>query len=88
MSLSSSSTLTTAIAQYNDNLAYWETPTKAQNLLEAVIWLMGNRPMYSSDAGTSFNFDDLSKLRKKLEGIVESSATSVARPRFIRTRLP
>lgn len=44
MSLSSSSTIHDAIDQFNDNLSWEGSPTKAKLALEAVRWILMNRP--------------------------------------------
>lgn len=57
-----------AVAQYNANLAYWESEEKAKLLLEAVLYLEGNRPTTSADSGTTttFSAQTLAGLRKDL----------------------
>lgn len=87
MALTSSSTVATALAQYNDNLRWWESTTTAGNLLEAVLWLRGNRARIAADAGTSFSFEPLSELQRKLEGFLGTGTTGNAqRTNFTQAR--
>ena len=59
---------TEAVTQYNANLAFWESAAKAKLLLEAVLYLEGNRPTTSADSGTTttFSAQTLAGLRKQL----------------------
>lgn len=86
MALSSSSTITTALAQLNDNLRWWSSRTKAENAYEAVLWLYANRARVSADAGTSISFEELSELRRKLEKHLGIGDVSSERTSFVRGR--
>ena len=76
MALSSSSTLTDALAQYNDNLAWEGDITKAQNALEAVRWLLVNRANASTVAGRQISFTDLAEEKRRLEQFVMAAAAT------------
>jgi hypothetical protein len=79
MALTSASTFTDAMAQYNNSLRWWESSATASSLLEAVEWLLANRALFSSASGTSVSFSSLEALRAKL--IAEVSSATSARPR-------
>jgi hypothetical protein len=78
-----------AVTQYNANLAYWESESKAKLLLEAVLYLEGNRPTTSADSGTTTTFSPqtLASLRQQLTkhlGLDGDGAED--RARFVRGR--
>ena len=58
MALTSSSTVTQAFAQLNDNLAWDTSPSKAADYLEAARWLQANRAD-SAKQGVSLNWESL-----------------------------
>ena len=86
MSLSSSSTLADALAQYNDNLSWEGDVTKATAALEAVRWLLINRAQTMAGGGQQLNYGSLENEKKKLEAFVSSasSAAAAARAGFVR----
>ena len=87
MSLTSSSTLTEALNQYNDNLLWEGDITKAQNALEAVRYILANRPNRVTSAVRSINFAELAMEKEKLETFVARSGSSVNRSLFTRGRM-
>ena len=86
MALTSSSTLTDALAQYNDNLSWDGDRTKAQNALEAVRWLLANRAQSQSIAGLNINYADLRDEKRKLEMFVSAAKSGAQRASFVRGR--
>jgi hypothetical protein len=76
MALDSTSTLTDALAQYNDNLSWEGNSTKAKNCLEAIRWLLVNRPRMTSDAGTTLNYQSMEQEKKRLEAFVGTAGTT------------
>jgi hypothetical protein len=83
MALSSSSTRANAIAQYQDNLRYWDSATTAGNLLEAILFLLQEDVASYSIAGRSVTRRDLTDLQAKVEPLVIANATA-SRARFVR----
>ncbi len=86
MALTSASTLTDALAQYKDNLAYWESALKASNLLEAVLYLLACKPQTLAAADQTVSFASLEQLRATLEPIVTATAATRARASFVKGR--
>ena len=76
MALTSSSNLTDALAQYNDNLAWTGNTIKAGLALEAVRWLLVNRPADASDGGTRLNYASLEQEKEKLEAFMGAVGNS------------
>jgi len=70
MSLTSSSTRVNALAQYNDNLGWEGNPTKAALALEAIRWLLVNRPSRIAQNDRSLDYEPLLEEKKKLEGFI------------------
>lgn len=87
MALSSTSTLTDALAQYNDNLSWEGDITKATAALAAIRWLMVNRPKIIATNDRSINFELLMSEQAKLESFVSKFSTSVSRAAFVRGRM-
>jgi len=83
MALSSSNTRDQAIAQYQDNLRYWESSATAANLLEAILFLLQEDVASYSIAGRSITRRDLADLQSRVEPLVMASATA-SRARFVR----
>lgn len=80
MALTSASTQADALAQYNDNLLWEGDLTKAQNLLEAVRWLIGNRAWEVEEAsGRRHKLDQerLGDMEKELSSFVSSNLSTV-----------
>lgn len=84
MALTSSSTLDDALAQYNNNLAWDGDITKATNALEAVRWLLANRPKTIATNNRNINFESLLREQEKLENYVTKFGSSVNRCSFVR----
>lgn len=89
MALTSLSTLDDALGQYNDNLAWDGNITKAQNALEAVRWILANRPRIIATNNRTVNFDSFSDEKKLLEAFINSTSTAVtaARCSFVRGKM-
>ena len=88
MSLSSSSTLVDALAQYNDNLSWEGDVSKATLYLEAIRWLLVNRPQTSSIQGRSLSYTALELEKAKVQDYVETfGAASSSRSSFVRGRM-
>lgn len=83
MALSSSSTRDDAIAQYQDNLRYWESSTKASNLVEACLYLLESDAASYSIAGRSVTRQNMQALMDKAMPYAEVGA-SATRSRFVR----
>jgi hypothetical protein len=83
MALTGSSTLSDALAQYKSNLCWWETPAKAANLLEAVLYLLACKPQMLAAADQSVSFASLQALQAKLEPIVAGTAATRNRASFV-----
>lgn len=86
MALTSASTLTDALAQYNDNLGWDGDPTKAALALEAVRWLLINRAQSQSMAGMNLNYADLRAEKERLEQYVSTTKSGARRASFVRAR--
>jgi hypothetical protein len=84
MSLTSSSTLTDALAQLNNNLLWEGDSTKAKSFVEAARWLIFNRPRASSDAGTSINYETLQENIEEAEKYIKTVANAANRASFTR----
>ena len=87
MSLSSSSTLADALAQYNDNLSWEGDITKAGLALEAVRWILVNRPKVIATNDRNINFESLAAEKQRLESFVSNISSSVNRCSFVRGRM-
>jgi len=87
MSLTSSSTRTDAIAQYNDNLSWEGNPAKAVLSLEAVRWLLANRPTRFTRNDRSLDYESLQRLEEKLSGYISLHGNSVNRAPFVQGRM-
>ena len=87
MSLTSSSTLTDALAQYNDNLLWEGDITKAQNALEAVRFILATRPQQIASGQKTINFESLKNEKARLEAYVGRAGSNVNRSAFTRGRM-
>lgn len=87
MALSSSSTLTTALAQYNDNLSWEGNSAKAVLFLEAIRWLLGNRPMGTTIQGRTINYNALETQKAEVAAFVGKFSDSVNRASFVRGKM-
>ena len=86
MALTSSSTLANALAQYNDNLSWEGDITKATLFLEAIRWLLVNRPMSTSMQGRSINYNALETQKAEVAAYVAKHGSNVNRAGFTRGR--
>lgn len=84
MSLTSSSTLDDALAQYNDNLSWDGDITKAAAALEAVRWILVNRPKIIAAGERNISFESLIAEQKKLESYISVAGANVNRCSFTR----
>ena len=74
MALSSTSTYAEVLAQYQDNLRWWESSTKAANLYEAVLFLLQYDFASHNVGGKSYTRQDLRGLADTLEPRVVATA--------------
>jgi len=74
LALTSSSTLSDAINQYKDNLAYWESTTKAKNLYEAILFLLHDEAQSYTIAGRSLSRQNLMDLKDELTPIIKADS--------------
>jgi len=87
MALTSSTTLSDALAQYNNNLSWEGSPTKAAAALEALRWLFVNRPVSNTTGdGRTINYAALEPEKARLETYVnsQSAAVKAGRSSFVR----
>ena len=87
MSLSSASTRAEALAQYNDNLDWQGSGTKARLALEAVRWLLINRPQNISENSRSLSYESLLDEKRRLEEFVALNSSAVNRAPFTQGRM-
>lgn len=87
MSLTASSTIVDAIGQYNDNLSWEGNVTKATLALEAVRYILANRPKIIASGERNISFDSLAQEKEKLEALVSRSGSAVNRSKFTRGRM-
>jgi len=86
MALTSSSTLATALAQYNDNLSWEGSASKAVLFLESIRWLLVNRPMSTTIQGRSINYNALETQKAEVAAYVAKHGDNVNRAGFVRGR--
>ncbi len=84
MSLSSSSTLDDALAQYNDNLNWEGDITAARAALAAVRWILVNRPKIVATNDRNINFESLAAEKTHLESFISANDTTINRAGFVR----
>lgn len=87
MSITSSSTQADVLAQYNDNLDWEGSAAKAVLALEAVRWLLINRPQSLSRNNRTINYSALENEKSKLEDYVSRNKSSIGRSSFTRGRM-
>lgn len=87
MSLTHDSTIKDALNQYNDNLSWEGSVTKAQSALEAVRYILANRPKIIASGERNVSFDILQSEKEKLETFVGKFGGNVNRSRFTRGRM-
>jgi hypothetical protein len=88
MSLTSSSTLDDALAQYKNNLSWEGDPDKAALALEAVRFILVDRPNRIWNSARSVDYESLLEEKKRLEAYVKQLGTTAAAARaaFVRAR--
>ena len=87
MSLTSASSITDAIAQYNDNLLWEGDAAKSRSCLEAIRFILANRALRMASDSESFDFESLQAQAQKIEGYLAGSTTTVQRTSFIQGRM-
>jgi len=87
MSLNSASTIVDALGQYNDNLSWEGDITKAAAALEAVRYILANRPKMIASGERNVNFDSLIEEKTRLENYVGRASSAVNRAGFTRGRM-
>lgn len=87
MALTSSSTIDDALAQYNDNLSWEGSAVKAAGALEAVRFLLVNRPTMIASNNRNVNFESLAAEKIKLEEFIAHAGSGVNRCTFTRGRM-
>lgn len=88
MALTGTSSLAEALAQYKDNLSWEGSPAKAVLALEAIRFILMERPSQLATAGRSLNYESLLSERSRLEQYVAKVGTAsvAARCSFVRAR--
>lgn len=85
MALTSASTISNAYDQMQNNLRWHGDITKAQNLHEAILFLLGCRPQdIAAETGVSMKFADLRDQLNKLDDYIKKLSTTVNRSQFTR----
>jgi hypothetical protein len=84
MAITSTSTHAEVIAQYNDNLSWDGDATKAALALEAVRWLLVNRPQSFSQNNRTTEYTALEQEKKRLEEYVQMFGNSANKSEFTR----
>jgi len=87
MAITSSSTRAEVLAQYNNNLAWDGNPAKAALALEAIRWLLVNRPQSISmgDKG-QIDYESLDKQANELKKFINTNGSAVNRVSFVKGR--
>jgi hypothetical protein len=67
-------TVNDALAQYAANLSWQTSQASAQAALEAVRFLLINRPQRMDDNGSTMNFEQLEKEKAALEKFLGATA--------------
>lgn len=86
MALTSSSTLTDALAQYDDNLSWEGDAVKAVLFLAAIRWLLVHRPQTNSIQGRSIGYNALETQKAEVAAYVAKHGANVNRASFVRGR--
>lgn len=86
MALSSSSTLSDALAQYDDNLSWEGDAAKAVLFLAAIRWLLVHRPQSNSIQGRTVNYNALETQKAEVAEYVATHGAGVNRVSFVRGR--
>ena len=87
MSLTSSSTTAEAIAQYNDNLLWEGDTTKAENCLEAIRFILANRPARFSSDSESMDYESLKDQAKEIKNYLSIVTDTISKTSFTQGRM-
>lgn len=87
MSLTSSSTLAEAKAQFNNNLLWEGDATKARNALEAIRFILANRPLRITEESQTMDFESLKSEAQKIEKFLDSSTSTIEKTSFTQGRM-
>ena len=87
MSLSSSSTMQDAKDQYNDNLLWEGDTTKASNCLEAIRYILANRPIRVASDTESMDYESLKDQAKNIKDYLGSATTTINKTSFTQGRM-
>jgi len=87
MAITSTSTRSDVLAQYNNNLGWEGSPAKAALALEAIRWLLVNRPTSLTKGDRTVNYSALESEKSKLEDYVKNQGSSVNRSSFTRANM-
>jgi hypothetical protein len=78
--------VTAALAQYNANIPWVGDVTKATAALEAVQFLLMNRPREIETNNRSIEYESLLEERRALQSFLKTSSSAVNRAKFTRGR--
>lgn len=78
--------ITTALAQYNDNLDWDTSATKARLALSALRYLKVNRAQSMSGAGSSLTYQAIEDEIEKVSAFLDVTETTKARTSFTSAR--
>ena len=87
MSLTSSSKISDALNQYNDNILWEGDTTKARSCLEAIRFILANRPARFANDGESMDYESLKDQAKTIENYLAGSTSTIARTSFTQGRM-
>jgi len=87
MSITSSSTISEALAQYNDNLLWEGDMTKAQNCLEAIRFILANRPSRWSSDSESMDYESLKEQEREIKNYLSISTNAISKTSFTQGRM-
>ncbi len=76
MAITSASTRAQVLAQYNDNLGWEGSATKAALALEAIRWLLINRPSRITQGERNLDYETLADEKKRLEEYIAIASTA------------
>ena len=79
-------TIAEALAAYNANLDWDDSPAKAAICLQAIRFLLVNRAQMQSVAGASLNFAALEQEHDRLQDFVRATSTTSKRCAWTRAR--
>lgn len=87
MALSNSSTLSDALAQYDDNMSWEGDASKAVLFLAAIRWLLVHRPQTNSIQGRTIGYNALESQKAEVAAYVATHGANVNRASFVRARM-